>query len=162
MRVFHVTLVLAGTLAVTAAGADQTCAGSAQCPADKTTAATKPAAPTKPATAAATAPTTTAPKAMVIVGSTSCFMIRECALGQTPQQRADQILDVFNKYLGGSKATFAMKPAGKNTLITMNKDKLIVVTPQDVKTANAKNVAQLAAQWKTRLAKAFDETKAVK
>ena len=44
----------------------------------------------------------------------------------------------------------------------MNKDQLIVVTPQDAKTAKAKNPAQLAARWKTLLAKAFNETKAVK
>jgi hypothetical protein len=113
------------------------------------------AAPTTPAK-------TTAPKASVIVGSTSCFIIRECAVGQTPQQRADHITDVFNKYLGGSSATFAIKPTGKNTLITMNKDQLLLVTPQDAKTAKAKNAKQLAAAWKAQLVKAFNETKAVK
>jgi hypothetical protein len=105
---------------------------------------------------------TAVPKATVTIGSATCFVIRECVAGQTPQQRADHILDVFNKYLGGSAASFAVKPAGKNVLITMNKDKLVVVTPQDAKTAKAKNPVQLAARWKTSLAKAFDETKATK
>jgi hypothetical protein len=109
-----------------------------------------------------TSPKTTAPKANVIVGSTTCFIIRECAVGQTPQQRADHITDVFNKYLGGSSATFAVKPSGKNTLITMNKEQLILVTPQDAKTAKSKNAPQLAAAWKAQLVKAFNETKAVK
>jgi hypothetical protein len=101
-------------------------------------------------------------KANVIVGSTTCFVIRECAVGQTPQQRADHITDVFNKYLGGNASTFAVKPAGKNILITMNKDPLILVTPQDAKTAKAKNAVKLAALWKNSLSKAFDETKASK
>jgi hypothetical protein len=113
------------------------------------------AAPTTPAK-------TTTPKANVIVGSTTCFIIRECAVGQTPQQRADHITDVFNKYLGGSSASFSIKSTGKNTLISMNKDQLILVTPQDAKTAKAKNATQLAAAWKAQLVKAFNETKAVK
>jgi hypothetical protein len=107
-------------------------------------------------------PATPAPKATVAIGSSTCFIIRECVAGQTPQQRADHIMDVFNKFLGGSKATFVVTPSGKNSVITMNKDRLIVVTPQDAKTAKAKNAAQLAARWKTTLAKAFDETKATK
>jgi hypothetical protein len=112
------------------------------------------------ASLAVAAPTTT--KANVIIGSSTCFAIRECALGQTPQQRADHITDVFNKYLGGNAATFSVKPSGKNAVINMNKDQLLVVTPQDVKTAKVKNVKQLAFQWKASLAKAFDETKATK
>src|SRR5262245_3655762 len=112
------------------------------------------------ASLAAAAPSTT--KANVIVGSMTCFAIRECALGQTPQQRADHITEVFNQYLGGNAATFAVKPSGKNAVINMNKDQLLVVTPQDAKTAKAKNVKQLAFQWKASLAKAFDETKATK
>jgi hypothetical protein len=101
-------------------------------------------------------------KANVIVGSTTCFVIRECVAGQTPQQRADHITDVFNKYLGGKASSFAVKPAGKNAVITMNKDQLIIVTPQDAKTAKVKNAVKLAATWKVSLAKAFDETKAGK
>ncbi len=103
-----------------------------------------------------------APKATVIIGSATCFVIRECAAGQTPQQRADHITDVFNKYLGGKSSTFAVKPAGKNAIITMNKEQLIVVTPQDAKAVQAKNSTKLAAGWKGSLAKAFDETKASK
>jgi hypothetical protein len=160
MKILGATIVLASSLVAAAAWAEPTT--------EQETPTTTPPAATTTTPAATTGTTTkpaaktTTPKAMVIVGSTSCFVIRECALGQTPQQRSDQILDVFNKYLGGSKATFTVKPAGKNQLITMNKDKLIVVTPQDAKTAKAKNATQLAAQWKARLAKAFDETKAVK
>jgi hypothetical protein len=105
---------------------------------------------------------TPAPKATVAIGSSTCFIIRECVAGQTPQQRSDHIMDVFNKYLGGSKASFAVTPSGKNSVITMNKEKLLVVTPQDAKSAKAKNAAQLAVRWKTTLAKAFDETKATK
>jgi hypothetical protein len=112
------------------------------------------------ASVATAAPTTT--KASVIVGSTTCFVIRECVGGQTPQQRADHITDIFNKYLGGKSSSFAVKPVGKNALISMNKDPLIVVTPLDAKTAKAKNVTKLAAFWKASLAKAFDETKAGK
>ena len=44
----------------------------------------------------------------------------------------------------------------------MNKDQLLVVTPQDAKTAKLKTPAQLASRWKSSLAKAFDETKAIK
>ncbi len=117
-------------------------------------------------TAAMAAPTDSkapaAPKAKVIVGSMTCFAIKECAVGQTPQQRADHITDVFNKYLGGSSATFGVKPVGKNSVISMNKDPLLVVTPRDAKTEKAKSPAQLASRWKTVLAKAFDETKASK
>jgi hypothetical protein len=105
---------------------------------------------------------TSAQKAQVIIGSTSCFYIRECAAGQTPQQRADHITDVFNKYLGGSAATFSLKSVGKNSVISMNKDQLLLVTPQDAKSAKQKTPAQLAALWKTSLTKAFDETKATK
>ena len=82
------------------------------------------------ASIAAAAPTAT--KAPVNIGSSTCFVIRECVAGQTPQQRADHILDVFNKYLGGKTSTFTVKPSGKNTLISMNKDPLIVVTPLDL------------------------------
>lgn len=103
-----------------------------------------------------------APKANVIVGSTTCFVIRECAAGETPQQRADHINDVFNKYLGGNSATFAVKPSGKNSVILMNKDRLLVVTPQDAQTAHVKNATKLAGWWKTCLSKAFDQTKASK
>ena len=74
---------------------------------------TATAAAAAPATTSTAPPTQTAPKASVIIGSTSCFFIRECAVGQTPQQRADQITDVFNKYLGGSTASFAMKPSAR-------------------------------------------------
>lgn len=112
------------------------------------------------ASVATAAPSAT--KAPVNIGSSTCFIIRECVAGQTPQQRADHIMDVFNKYLGGKTSTFSVKPAGKNALISMNKDALIVVTPQDAKTAKAKNVTKLAAQWKASLEKAFDETKAGK
>lgn len=103
-----------------------------------------------------------APQAKVIIGSTTCFVIHNCAAGETPQQRADHITDVFNKYLGGSTSTFAVKPTGKNAVIMMNHDRLLVVTPQDAKTAHAKSAVKLAAWWKTSLAKAFDETKATK
>ena len=103
-----------------------------------------------------------APQAKVIIGSSTCFVIRDCAAGETPQQRADHITDVFNKYLGGSASTFAVKPSGKNAVILMNQDRLLVVTPQDAKTARAKNAVKLASWWKTTLAKAFDETKATK
>jgi len=159
MKILGATIVLASSLVAVAAWAEPT-AGTETTTTTPATTGTTTTTTTKPA--ATTATKTTAPKATVMVGSTTCFVIRECALGQTPQQRNDQILDVFNKYLGGSKATFAVKQAGKNQLITMNKEKLIVVTPQDAKTAKAKNATQLATQWKARLAKAFDETKAVK
>jgi hypothetical protein len=143
MRSFGVTLFLACSLATAVASAD-------------------PA--TTPTTGATAAATTKAayPKATVMIGSTTCFVVRECALGETPQQRADRINDVFNKYLGGSAASFAVKPLGKNSVITMNKEKLIVVTPLDVKTAKAKNVNQLTTKWKTLLVKAFNDTKAIK
>jgi hypothetical protein len=139
MRSFRVILAVACSLAATVAYAEPTTTNT-------------PAAATK----------TTFPKATVMIGSTTCFVVRECALGETPQQRADRINDVFNKYLGGSSAAFAVKPIGKNNVITMNKEKLIVVTALDAKTAKAKNVPQLAARWKTLLAKAFNETKAIK
>lgn len=141
MRSFRVTLTLACSLAAVGAYAAP--------------------APT-PATTPATTTKTTFPKATVMIGSTTCFIVRECALGETPQQRADRINDVFNKYLGGSSAAFAVKPLGKNSVITMNKEKLIVVTALDAKTAKSKNVGQLAARWKTLLVKAFNETKAIK
>lgn len=101
-------------------------------------------------------------KAPVVIGSSTCFLIRECVAGQTPQQRADHILDVFNKYLGGKSSSFSVKPAGKNVVILMNKDQLINVTPQDAKSAKARNAVQLATAWKASLAKAFNETKAMK
>src|ERR671931_249843 len=113
MKQFCAVLALAGSLVASASLAAPT--GTANPPAAKTT----------------------APKASVMIGSSTCFVIRECAVGQTPQQRADHINDVFNKYLGGSTSTFGVKPAGKNAVITMNKDQLIVVTPEDAKTAKA-------------------------
>lgn len=99
---------------------------------------------------------------MVMIGSTSCFWLRASDGAETPQKRYDRITDVFNKYLGGSKATFTVKPVGKKTGIFINNDLAVTVTPEDVKAAKAKSVAALAGQWKSRLAKAFDETKAVK
>jgi len=99
---------------------------------------------------------------MVMIGSTPCFYIRANDGTTTPQQRADRIQDVFNKYLGGSKASFAVKPVGKKTGIFMNGDLTIAVTPEDAKTAKAKSVNGLATSWKALLARAFNETKAVK
>jgi hypothetical protein len=99
---------------------------------------------------------------MVMVGSTPCFYIRASDGAMTAQQRSDRIMDVFNKYLGGSKATFAVKPVGKKTGIFMNGDLMIAVTPEDAKAAKAKSVAALAAAWKGALVKAFNETKAIK
>jgi hypothetical protein len=99
---------------------------------------------------------------MVMIGSTPCFYIRARDGQITPQQRSDRIQDVFNKYLGGSKATFAVKPIGKKTGIFMNGDLTIAVTPEDVKTAKAKSLNGLATTWKALLARAFNETKAIK
>jgi hypothetical protein len=99
---------------------------------------------------------------MVMIGSTPCFYIRANDGTATPQQRSDRILDVFNKYLGGSKATFAVKPVGKKTGIYMNGDLAIAVTPEDVKASKAKSVSLLATSWKTLLTKAFNDTKAIK
>jgi hypothetical protein len=99
---------------------------------------------------------------MLMIGSTPCFWLRANDGGDAPQKRSDRVMDVFNKYLGGSKATFAVKPAGKKTGIFMNGDLALTVTPEDVKAAKAKSVLALAAMWKGILAKAFDETKATK
>lgn len=98
----------------------------------------------------------------VMIGSTQCFWLRAADGAEGPQKRADRIMDVFNKYLGGSKATFAVKPVGKKTGIFMNGDLAVTVTPEDVKAAKAKSVPALAATWRNLLAKAFEETKAAK
>jgi hypothetical protein len=100
--------------------------------------------------------------AMVMIGSTPCFWIRAADGAEGPQKRSDRIMDVFNKYLGGSKATFAVKPVGKKTGIFMNGDLAVTVTPEDVKAARAKSVAALTSTWKNALSKAFEETKATK
>jgi hypothetical protein len=99
---------------------------------------------------------------LVMVGSTQCFYLRAADGTMTAQQRSDRIMDVFNKYLGGSKATFAVKPVGSKTCIFMNGEMTLAVTPEDVKAAKAKSVAVLAAAWKGALVKAFNETKAIK
>jgi hypothetical protein len=106
--------------------------------------------------------TTAARPVMVMIGSTQCFYLRASDGAEGPGKRADRIMDVFNKYLGGSKATFAVKPVGKKTGIFMNGDLTVTVTPEDAKAAKAKSVAALTATWKNALVKAFEETKATK
>jgi hypothetical protein len=99
---------------------------------------------------------------MVMIGSTQCFWLRAADGAEGPQKRSDRITDVFNKYLGGSKATFAVKPVGKKTGIYMNGDLTVTITPEDAKAAKAKSVDALTASWKSALVKAFEETKATK
>lgn len=99
---------------------------------------------------------------MVMIGSTQCFWLRAADGAEGPQKRSDRITDVFNKYLGGSKATFAVKPVGKKTGIFMNGDLTVTITPEDAKAAKAKSVAVLTQTWKSALVKAFEETKATK
>jgi hypothetical protein len=99
---------------------------------------------------------------MVMIGSTQCFWLRASDGTENPNKRADRIMDVFNKYLGGSKATFAVKPVGKKTGIFMNGDLTVTVTPEDAKAAKAKSVGDLTTTWKNALVHAFEETKATK
>jgi hypothetical protein len=99
---------------------------------------------------------------MVMVGSTQCFWIRASDGAEGPQKRYDRITDVFNKYLGGSKATFTVKPVGKKTGIFMNGELAVTVIPEDAKAAKAKSVPALTTAWKNALTKAFEETKATK
>lgn len=101
----------------------------------------------------------------VLIGNSYCFMVRCPDGAQTPQERADQVQEVFAKYLGGNRADFALKKLGKaspaeRVQILLNGDVVITVTTQDAKATRFRTAEELAPLWKQSLQKAFDETRA--
>ena len=98
----------------------------------------------------------------VYCGSVTCFQIRVPAEGKDAQTRANTAMDVINKYLGGRIGIVTTKPAGKNVRLLLNNEVVVVVTPADAADWKAKNAAALALQWRGRLSRAFEESKAQK
>jgi hypothetical protein len=99
-------------------------------------------------------------KAPVYCGSVTCFHFRTAAHGQEPDARANQAMDIINKYLGGKVGKVTTKPAGKNVKLLLNGEVVATLTPADAAAEKQKSVAALAQKWTKVLSKAFDESKA--
>ena len=100
--------------------------------------------------------------APVYCGSFTPFSIRVAAEGKGPDARANQAMDVINKYLGGKAGQVTTRPDGKNVRLLLNNEMVAVVTPADASAEKQSSAAALANKWKAALARAFNESKAQK
>lgn len=98
----------------------------------------------------------------VYCGSITCFYFRTTVAGKDPGTRANEAMDVINKYLGGKVGKVTTKPAGKNIKLFLNNDLVALVTPADAEAEKQKKVELVAARWSKLLAAAFNESKAQK
>lgn len=98
----------------------------------------------------------------VYCGSFTCFYIRATAEGKDPGTRANEAMDVINKYLGGKVGKVTTKVAGKNIRLLLNNDLVALVTPADAEAEKQKKVELVAARWSKLLETAFNESKAQK
>jgi hypothetical protein len=103
-----------------------------------------------------------AAEAPVYCGSFTPFAIRVAAEGKSPDARANQAMDVINKYLGGKVGQVATKADGKNYRLLLNGETVAVVTPADASAEKQPSAAALANRWRGALTKAFEESKAQK
>jgi hypothetical protein len=100
--------------------------------------------------------------APVYCGSVCCRTLKTPAHGQSPEQRADGAMSVLNKYLGSRTGRFTTAARGSEVQILLNGEALLLVTPADAKSEQARSVNQLAAGWLAAFARAFDATRAQK
>ena len=108
------------------------------------------------------APTPAPERVPVYCGSFTCFYIRATVEGKDPGTRANEAMDVINKYLGGKVGKVTTKVAGKNIRLLLNNDLVALVTPADAEAEKQKKVELVAARWSKLLAQAFNESKAQK
>ena len=94
----------------------------------------------------------------VYCGSFTPMKFRVSAAGKDPNERANQAMDVINKYLGGKPQKVLTKADGKNVKLMVQRDVVAVVTPADAQAEKAKSPAVLATQWSQRLTVAFKYT----
>jgi hypothetical protein len=100
--------------------------------------------------------------APVYCGSFTCFQIHATALGKDADTRANQAMDVINKYLGGAVGRVSVKPDGRNVRLLLNGDTVAVVTPADASAERQKSPVAVAQKWSSSLNRAFEQSKARK
>ena len=100
--------------------------------------------------------------APVYCGSFTPFHIRASAEGRTADARANQAMDVINKYLGGNVGKISTKQAGSAVKVLLNGETVCVVTAADAKAEKQSSAMAVAQKWSRALSKAFEESKAQK
>ena len=98
----------------------------------------------------------------VYCGSYTCFQIHATALGKDADSRANQAMDVINKYLGGAVGKVSTKSEGRNVRLLLNGETVTVVTPADASAERQKTPAVVAQKWGSSLRLAFEQSKARK
>jgi hypothetical protein len=100
--------------------------------------------------------------AEVYCGSFTPIKFRVGAAGKDPQSRANQAMDVINKYLGGKAPTVTSKPEKGNVKLMIQRDVVAVVTAADAKAEKKASPAAVAKGWSANLTKALKESCAQK
>lgn len=100
------------------------------------------------------------PPSPVYCGSFTPFNFRVTAVGKDPSTRANQAMDVINKYLGGRMGKVTTQAAGKNVRLLLNNELLAVITPADAAVERQKTAGALAEKWAHILSTAFEASKA--
>lgn len=100
--------------------------------------------------------------AEVYCGSYTPMKFRVGAQGKDPQARANQAMDVINKYLGGKAPAVITKADKSGVKLMIQRDVVAVVTAADAKVEKAKNPTLLAKSWGAKLTKALKESCAQK
>lgn len=98
------------------------------------------------------------PPAPVYCASFTPFQFRVSAHGKSPEQRANEAMNVINTFLAGKPPVVKTKPQGKDVKIIVINKAVAVVTPADAAAEKAKSPAALAAAWSSRLRSAFKQS----
>jgi hypothetical protein len=96
--------------------------------------------------------------AEVYCGSFTPLKFRVAAAGKAPQDRANQAMDVINKYLGGKAPAVTTKPEKGSVKLMIQRDVVAVVTAADAKAEKQKSPTVLARNWSVSLARALKES----
>jgi len=100
--------------------------------------------------------------AEVYCGSFTPIKFRVSAMGKAPQARADQAMDIINKYLGGKAPAVTTRAEKGNVKLMIQRDVVAVATPADAKAEKKASAAAVAKSWSTSLGKALKESCAQK
>lgn len=100
--------------------------------------------------------------AEVYCGSFVPFRFRVAAQGKDPQARANQAMDVINKYLGGKSPRVSVRADRQAAMLEIQREVVAVVTADDARAERARGAQQLAQIWSKKLTLALQESCAQK
>lgn len=93
--------------------------------------------------------------APVYCASFTPFTFRVAANGKSADQRANEAMDVINRFLAGKAPLVKTKPAGKDVRLMVQNQTVTTVTAADAKAEKAKSTQALALSWSKKLTEAF-------